>query len=63
MYENEQMATGKTLALARHALGEAAYAAALSRGAAMDDDEVVGYAVGEFRRVTALLAQPGAPTP
>jgi len=63
MYENEQMATGKTLALARHALGEAAYTAALSRGAAMNDDEVVGYAVGEFQRVAALLAQPGARTP
>ena len=61
--ENERMAVGKTQALARHTLGEAAYDAAASRGAAMDDNEVVRYAVGEFRRVAALLAQPGVPAP
>jgi predicted ATPase len=61
--ENEQVATGKTQALARHALGEAAYVAAAGRGAAMDDDEIVRYAVGEFQRVAALLAEPGAPAP
>jgi hypothetical protein len=44
--------------LARHALGEAAYNAALGRGTAMDDDQVVGYAQGEVRRVAALLAGP-----
>jgi non-specific serine/threonine protein kinase len=53
----------ETQALVRHALGEAAYDAALSRGAAMDDDEVVRYAVGEFQRVAELLAQPGARAP
>jgi hypothetical protein len=63
MYENEQMATDQTQALARHALGEADYRAAVDRGAAMADDQVVGYAVGEFRRVAALLAQPSARTP
>jgi hypothetical protein len=63
MYEYERIETGQTQALARHALGEAAYDAALSCGAAMDDDEVVRYAVGEFQRVTALLAQPGARAP
>ena len=51
------------LALVRHALGEAAYDAAVGRGAAMDDDEKVRYAVGEFQRVAALLAQPGARAP
>jgi hypothetical protein len=51
------------LALVRHALGEAAYDAAVGRGAAMDDDEVVGYAVGEFRRVAGLLAKPGVQAP
>jgi predicted ATPase len=61
--ENEQMATGKTQALARHALGEAAYDAAVGRGAAMDEDEVVGYAAGEFQRVAGLLAEPGARAP
>jgi hypothetical protein len=29
----------------------------------MDDDEVVRYAVGEFRRVAALLSEPGARAP
>jgi hypothetical protein len=61
--ENERTATGKTYALARDALGEAAYDAAAGRGAAMDDDEVVLYAVGELRRVAALLAEPGAQAP
>jgi hypothetical protein len=58
--EGERRATDKTQALARDALGEAAYDAALSRGAAMDDDETVGYAVSEFRRVAALLEELGA---
>ena len=59
-WDNAQMTAGQTQALARHALGETAYDAALSRGAAMDEDEVVRYAVGEFQRVAGLLAQPGA---
>jgi hypothetical protein len=50
-YENEQTATGQTQALARDKLGEAAYTAAVGCGAAMDDDQVVRYAVGEFQRV------------
>ena len=58
--EHERVAIDQTHALARHALGEAAYDAALSRGAAMDDGEVVRYTVGELQRVAALLAQPGA---
>ena len=49
--------------LARHTLGEAAYNAAVAQGAAMDDDEVVGYAQGELRRLAALLAEPGAQAP
>jgi hypothetical protein len=61
--ENERMAAGQTQALARDALGEAAYNAAAGRGAVMDDNEVVRYAVGELRRVAALLAQPGVPAP
>jgi hypothetical protein len=61
--ENERRETDQAQALARHALGEAAYNAALARGAAMDEDEVVAYAVGEFQRVAALLAQPGARAP
>jgi hypothetical protein len=63
MYENEQMATDQTQALAQYALGEAAYDAAAGRGATMDDDQVVGYAVGELRRVAGLLAEPGASAP
>jgi hypothetical protein len=62
-YENELMVTDQAQALARHALGEAAYDAALSRGAAMDYDEIVAYAMCEFQRVAALLAQPGARAP
>jgi hypothetical protein len=31
--------------------------------AAMDEDEAVRYAVGELRRVAALLAEPGARAP
>jgi hypothetical protein len=61
--EDEQTAFDRTPALARHALGEAAYDAAVGRGAAMDGDEVVGYVVGELRRVAGLLAEPGAPEP
>jgi len=38
--------------LARRALGEAAYRAALGRGAVMEDDEVVGYALGELQRLS-----------
>jgi hypothetical protein len=61
--EREQMATDQTQVLAWHALGETAYHAAFGRGAAMDDDEVVQYAVGEFRRVAGLLSEPGARAP
>jgi hypothetical protein len=58
-----ERATGRAQALARHTLGEAAYDAAAGRGAAMDDDEIVAYAVGEYQRVAALLAEPGARAP
>jgi hypothetical protein len=61
--ERERRAIGRSQDLARDALGEAAYDAALSRGAAMDDNEVVAYAVSEFQRVAALLAEPGARAP
>jgi hypothetical protein len=61
--EGEQRAFGRSQALAKDALGPAAYDAAAGRGAAMDDDEVVRYAVSEFQRVAALLAQPGAQAP
>ena len=54
------MGVEEAQSLARHALGEAAYSAALARGAAMDDDEVADYALGEFRRLAALRAEPGA---
>jgi non-specific serine/threonine protein kinase len=61
--EGEQRAIGRSQALARDALGQAAYDSAFSRGAAMDEDELVRYAVGEFQRVAALLAEPGARAP
>jgi predicted ATPase/class 3 adenylate cyclase len=62
VHEDEKMGIGEAQSLARHALGEAAYGAALARGAAMDDNELAGYAQGEFRRL-ALRAQPGAQPP
>ena len=63
VHEDEKMGIGEAQSLARRTLGEAAYSAALARGAAMDDDEVVGYAQGEFRRLAALRAEPGAQAP
>jgi hypothetical protein len=60
--KDEKMVIGEAQSLARRGLGEA-YSAALARGAAMGDDEVVGYALGECRRVAALLAAPGAQAP
>jgi predicted ATPase len=61
--EDEKMGIGEAQSLARHALGEAAYSAALGRGTAMDDDEVVEYGLGEFGRLAALRAEPGAQAP
>jgi len=63
VHQNVKMGIGEAQSLARHALGEAAYGAALGRGAAMDDDEVVGYALGEFRRLAAQRAEPRAQAP
>jgi predicted ATPase/class 3 adenylate cyclase len=63
VYEDEKMGIGEAQSLARHTLGEAAYSAALGRGTAMDDDQVVGYAQGEFRRLAALRAEPRAQAP
>jgi predicted ATPase/transcriptional regulator with XRE-family HTH domain len=61
--EDARQAVGVARALTRHALGEDAYSAALRRGAAMDDDQIVGYALGELRRAAAPLAEPGAQAP
>jgi hypothetical protein len=61
--KDEQMWIGEAQSLARRALGEAAYSAALARGAAMDDDQIVGYAQGEYRRLVAPRAEPGAQAP
>ena len=63
LHQDARMAIDEAQSLARHALGEAAYSAALGRGAAMDEDEVAGYAVGEFRRVAALLAESDTQAP
>jgi voltage-gated potassium channel Kch len=59
VHENQKMGIGEAQSLARHPLGKAAYSAALARGAAMDDDQLVEYAQGEFRRLAALRAEPG----
>jgi hypothetical protein len=61
--ESEGTAIDRSQALARHTLGEDAYDAAADRGAAMDDNEVVRYAVSEFQRVAALLAETGVSAP
>ena len=63
IHEDERMGIGEAQSLARQALGEAAYSAALARGAAMDDEEVVEYAMGEYRRLAALRAGPGTQAP
>jgi predicted ATPase/class 3 adenylate cyclase len=63
IYKDELSEIDEAQSLARHALGEAAYSAALGRGAAIDGDEVVGYALGEFRRVGPLHAEPGTQAP
>jgi len=39
------------------------YGAAFGRGAVMDDDEVVDYALREFRRLAGLCAQSDAQAP
>jgi predicted ATPase len=61
--EDERLEIDEAQVPARHALGQAAYNTALRRGAAMDDHEVADYALGEFRRLAALLAEPGAQPP
>ena len=63
VHRGERMEIREAQSLARRALGEAANGAALARGTAMDDDEVVGYAQGEVRRVAALLAGSGEQAP
>jgi hypothetical protein len=63
VHKDERMEIREAQALARHALGEAAYSAALERGAAMDDDQVIEYALDEFGEVAALLAEPGTQAP
>ena len=63
VHQDVKMGVEEAQSLARHALGEAAYGAALARGAAMDDDELAGYAQGEFRRLAALRAEPGTRAP
>ena len=60
VHQDVTMDIGEAQALARYALGEAAYSAALARGAAMDDDGIVGYVQGKFQRLAALRAEPGA---
>ena len=63
VHQDEKLGIGEARSLARRALGEAAYRAALTRGAAMDDHEVVEYVQNEYRRLASLPAEPGAPAP
>ena len=57
---DELLESDEAQVLARGALGESAYGAAVRRGAAMDDDQVADYALGAFRR---LATQSQNPTP
>jgi predicted ATPase/DNA-binding XRE family transcriptional regulator len=61
--EDERLEIDQAQAPARRALGQAAYSTALQRGAAMDDHEVTDYALDQFRRLAALLAEPGDQAP
>jgi predicted ATPase/class 3 adenylate cyclase len=63
VHQDQKMGIGEAQSLARRTLGEAAYSAALARGAAMEDDEVVGYALSECRRLADLRAESGALPP
>jgi hypothetical protein len=63
VHQDVTMGIEEAQSLARHALGEAAYSAALARGTAMDEDQLIEYAQGEYRRLAALRAQPGAQAP
>jgi predicted ATPase/class 3 adenylate cyclase len=63
IYRDERLEIDEAQAAARRALGEGAYSTALGQGAAMDDDEVADYALGEFRRLVAVLAEPSTQTP
>jgi hypothetical protein len=63
IHKDQRLEIDQAQVPARRALGEAAYNTALQRGAAMDDHELADYALGEFRRLAALLAEPGAQPP
>ena len=73
VHQDVKLDIGEAQALARRALGMAAYNTALARGAAMDNDQVVKYAQGEYRRLaaprrtrragTGITARPGAAEP
>ena len=60
---DERLGIDEAQAIARRALGEAAYSSAAARGAAMNDDEVTNDALGQFRRVAVLIGEPGAQAP
>ncbi len=61
VHQDERLGIGEARSLARRALGEAAYSAALAQGAAMDDHEVVEYVRDEYQRLASLRVEPGAP--
>ena len=56
VHSQEQAEIDDAQSSVRCALGEAAYTTALRRGAAMDDHQMVDYALAEVRRLTALTA-------
>jgi hypothetical protein len=60
IHAEEQSEIDDAQSLVRSTLGEAAYNTALGRGAAMDCEQAADYALGEFRRLAAPHAEPGA---
>jgi hypothetical protein len=63
IYPDERLGLDQAQITARRALGEGAYSSALERGAAMDDNEVTEYALGQFRRLATLIGKPGGQDP
>jgi predicted ATPase/class 3 adenylate cyclase len=63
VHQDVTMGIEEAQSLARRALGEAAYSVALTRGAAMDEDQLIEYARGGYRRLADLRAEPGAQAP
>ena len=63
VHQEARMEITQAQSLARDALGESAYSAAFEQGTLMNDDQVVGYALGELRQAAVVLAELGGRAP